>query len=196
MTIEVLPATAERWPDLVDLFQRPGPRGGQPVTTACWCMAWRRPADTFRAGWGGRGESRGAGNRAEFQALVDGGAVPGVLAYDDGQAIGWCSIAPREEFIRLETSKALPRIDDRPVWSVVCFYVDWRRKGQGLGQRLLAGAVDYASSRGAELVEGYASKPGDKDPFTGFESMFERAGFVKVRDGGRRSTWRRDLRYV
>jgi GNAT superfamily N-acetyltransferase len=192
MDIEVRPATQQRWGDLVDLFERPGARGGRPVTASCWCMAWRLPNDEFRRGWGS-GDTRGVLNRAALQAVVADGRVPGVLAYADGQAVGWCSIAPREEFGRLETSRALARLDDQPVWSVVCFYIDARFKHQGLGTRLLLGAVDYARSQGATTVEAYASKPGDRDPFTGFEAMFAAAGFTRLRDTGRRSIWRLTL---
>jgi GNAT superfamily N-acetyltransferase len=187
---EIHPVTSERWGDLERLFERPlGPRGGKPVTAACWCMAWRAPADEFRRGWGS-GATRGQGNKAALRTVVDDGRVPGLLAYADGEPVGWCSIAPREDFVALESSRALARIDDQPVWSVVCFYVDPSAKRAGLGTTLLRAAVDYARSCGARIVEGYACKPGDRDPFTGFESMFEATGFVKVRAGGRRSTWR------
>jgi GNAT superfamily N-acetyltransferase len=192
MQIEVRPATRERWGDLVDLFERPGPRGRPPVTASCWCMAWRVRNDQFKRGWGS-GETRGVLNRAGLQEVVADGHVPGVLAYADERAIGWCSIAPRTEFIRLETSRALPRLDDQPVWSVVCFYVDWGHKRTGIGGALLTGAIDYAGSCGAQIVEAYASRPGDADPFTGFESMFSAAGFTRMREGGRRSIWRLNL---
>jgi GNAT superfamily N-acetyltransferase len=193
MQIEVRPATRERWGDLVDLFERRGPRGRAPVTASCWCMAWRVSTEDFKRGWG-NGETLGVLNRARLQDVVADGRVPGVLAYAGEKAVGWCSIAPRTEFIRLEKSRALPRLDDQPVWSVVCFYVDSAHKRQGLGTHLLAGAIEYAASQGARIVEAYASRPGDHDPFTGFESMFAAAGFSKVRDdGGRRSIWRLNI---
>jgi GNAT superfamily N-acetyltransferase len=193
MSIEVRPATRERWGDLVDLFERPGPRGRVPVTASCWCMAWRVSTADFKLGWG-NGETLGVLNRARLQDVVADGRVPGVLAYDHGKAVGWCSIAPRSEFIRLEKSRALTRLDDQPVWSVVCFYVDLQHKRQGLGTTLLTGAIEFASSQGAQIVEAYASRPGDHDPFTGFESMFSAAGFSMMRDdGGRRSIWRLNL---
>jgi GNAT superfamily N-acetyltransferase len=187
--IDVLPATPERWSDLVDLFERRGPRGGRPVTDACWCMYWRLDKVAFGRGWG-RGEQRGVDNRAALRSLVDEGRVPGVLAYLDGQAVGWCSIAPREEFVRLEASRPLARLDDQPVWSVVCFYIDRQFQRQGVGLALLQGAVEHARAHGATIVEGYPSKPGDDDPFTGLEGMFAAAGFAQVRPGQRRSLWR------
>jgi GNAT superfamily N-acetyltransferase len=181
--MEVAPVTDERWDDLVALFTRPGPRGGKPVTNGCWCMFWRREPAAFRRGWGG-------GNRAAMRRLVREGREPGLLAYADGEPVGWISIAPREEFVRLERSRVLKRVAERPVWSVVCFYLhrDWRRRG--VGSALLRGALEYAREKGAEVVEAYGSKPTDEDPFTGLESIFLDAGFEVVRRGGRRSILR------
>jgi len=193
VAIDVQPVTSERWADLEVLFERiRGPRGGKPVTAACWCMAWRLPSDAFKAGWGS-GRTRGAGNKAALHAIVDGGRIPGLLAYEDGTPVGWCSVAPREEFVALESSRTLARIDDRPVWSVVCFYIDREFQRHGVGTALLEAAVDHARANGATIVEGYPSKPGDRDPFTGFEAMFAHAGFEQVKAASRRSIWRRHV---
>jgi GNAT superfamily N-acetyltransferase len=190
--IEVLPVTPDRWADLEDLFERPGPRGGQPVSSGCWCMYWRLEGRRFDEFWG-RGKERGAGNKAEMRSLVKQGREPGLLAYVDGMPAGWCSVAPREEFRRLERSRTLAPVDDQPVWSIVCFYIHARYKRRGIAQALLRAAVDHAVSRGATIVEGYPVRPGDSDPYTGFESMFRAAGFEPVREGGRRSIFRLSL---
>jgi GNAT superfamily N-acetyltransferase len=75
-------------------------------------------------------------------------------------------------------------VDDRPVWSIVCFFVDRNARGRGLSRRMLEAAVDYARSRGARLVEAY---PVDKDQrghpdemFFGAKSIYDRAGFREV----------------
>ncbi len=190
--IEIHPVTADRWADLVDLFERRGPRGGQPVSSGCWCMFWRLEGRRFDEFWG-RGSDRGAGNKAEMRSLVEQDREPGLLAYVDGVPAGWCSVAPREEFARLERSRTLARIDDEPVWSIVCFYIHGHYKGRGIAQALLRAGVDHAASKGATIVEGYPVRPGDADPYTGFESMFRAAGFQPVREGGRRSIFRLSL---
>jgi GNAT superfamily N-acetyltransferase len=193
LDIRVRPATADRWPDLVDLFQRPGPRGGKSVASGCWCMFWRRDRKEFWAGWG-RGERRGEGNRAELKQLVRSAEPPGLLAYDDEQAIGWLALAPREDYPLLDRHRNLPRVDDRSVWSISCFYIHWAHHGQGVGEALVAGAVDYALGRGIEVLEAYPSRPGDDDPFTGYDPFFASNGFEKVfDDGGRRTIWRRSV---
>ena len=75
-------------------------------------------------------------------------------------------------------------VDDRPVWSIVCFFVDRDAPGRGLSNRMLRAAMDYARSSGARLIEAY---PVDKDErshaddmFFGARSMFDRAGFREV----------------
>jgi GNAT superfamily N-acetyltransferase len=178
--LEVVPATADRWPDLVELFTRPGPRGGKPVTDGCWCMFWRLRGPEFDYGWG-RGD--GSGNRTQMRKLVADGVTPGLIAYVDGKPVAWCSLGPRESFVRLERSTTLARVDDKPVWSIVCFYIHGSYKRRGIGAALLDAAVKYARSQGARIVEGYPVQPGNVDPFTGFESMFRAAGFRVARPG-------------
>jgi GNAT superfamily N-acetyltransferase len=193
MALTVLPVTPDRWDDLVDLFGRPGPRGGQSVAGGCWCQYWRVDRKELWAGWRG-GAERGVGNRARLDELVRAGEPPGLLAYDDGVAVGWLAMAPREAYPRLDRHRALPRVNHRPVWSISCFYIHWANRGQSVGEALVRGACDYAAERGIEILEAYPSRAGDEDPFTGFEPMFAANGFEKVfDDGGRRAIWRLTL---
>lgn len=187
MEIEVHPVTAQRWTDVVDLFERPGPRGGTPVTAGCWCQFWHLRGRAYHAGWD-------AANRARLEAEVRAGAEPGLLAYV-GRPVGWCRVGPRESFARLEASRALARIDDAEVWSVVCFYVHPEAKRRGVASALLEAAVEHAAARGAQRLEGYAARPGhpNLDAYTGYLPMFLAAGFEPVADGGRRTVVRRRL---
>ena len=110
------------------------------------------------------------------------GRSPGLVAYRDGEAVGWVGLAPREEYERLEHSTVLGRVDDKPVWSIVCFVVGRKSRGQGVADALLAAAVDYAREQGATLLEGYPIETdGGRVPsanaYHGTMGMFERAGF-------------------
>ena len=154
------------------LFGQHGAVGG------CWCMWWRLPRSEFK-------QNQGERNKETFKKIVDSGEVPGILAYMKDQPVGWCSIAPRETFPKLRRSRILKRVDDKPVWSVVCFFVSkaFRRKGVSVG--LLKAAVDYATEQGAKIVEGYLVEPRKNrtpDPFafTGLASAFRKIGFVEV----------------
>ena len=60
---------------------------------------------------------------ARSTALVKAGPPPGVLAYVDGVPAGWCAISPREGLRRLERSRVMAPVDDRPVWTVTCFFI-------------------------------------------------------------------------
>jgi GNAT superfamily N-acetyltransferase len=163
--------TAAEWPDLVALFGSRGACGG------CWCMSWRLPRAEFDAG-------KGDSNKRAFKRLVDKGQVPGILAYLGKKPIGWCSVAPRKEFVRLEKHRTLKRIDDQPVWSAVCLFVARPFRNRGVSVALLRAAAGYAKSRGAKIIEGYPTQPSQRlpDPFvwTGLVSAFVEAGFKEV----------------
>ena len=172
-SLEIVPLTAERWPDVEQLFGQ----GGDPKT--CWCVYWRlRGKD-----WSLSSRDR---NRDHLRAIVDDGPPPGLLAYRDGTAVGWVSLGPREDFARLENSRIRPRIDDAPVWSIVCFVVARGERRQGLAGQLLGAAVDYAKEHGAPAVEAYPVDSGGAKlapgvAYTGLLSTFEAAGFHVVK---------------
>ena len=172
----VRPVTPERWPDLEAIFQARGcsiPRG-------CWCMFYRRSGGT---GWQ-IGGSRSEANRAGLKALVDAGPPPGLIAYHGKDPVGWVTLGPREEFARLEKSPVMKPVDDKPVWSIICFVVPSAYRRQGVAHALLRGAIDYARNRGAKLLEGYpvdkAGRQSDDSMWFGAKSMYDRAGFKEV----------------
>lgn len=173
MRLEVHPLTRSRWDDLVELFNRPGGS----IVRGCWCMYYRRSGAGGHSAWG-------TANKRALKSLVDGGTVPGLLAYRDGRPVGWISLGPREDYPRLERSPVMKRVDQKPVWSVVCFFVDPKERGQGVTRALLRGAIDYARSRGATRLEAY---PVDKKVrshpdfmWFGAKSLYDRAGFQEV----------------
>jgi GNAT superfamily N-acetyltransferase len=175
-SIEIVPLTPDRWPDVTALFDE----GGDPKT--CSCMYWRVRAKDWSLGTAAR-------QRAGFHALVeaDRDPAPGLLAYADGRPVGWVSVAPRADYLRLTNSRVRPLIDDRPVWSIVCFAVSRSVRGQGLTTRLLDAAMDYATERGAQALEAYPVDVGDgRIPsavgYTGLLSTFVAAGFEVVRE--------------
>ena len=187
MGITYHPLTADRWRDFTALFGKRGACGG------CWCMWFRLTAREFA-------ERKGEKNRRAMHRIVKAGREPGILAYHDGRPIGWCSVAPREEFRRLENSRILAPVDDRPVWSVVCFFVarEWRRRGVTAG--LLEAVADFVRRRGGRLLEGYPvdtkkGKLADTFAYHGVASAFRKARFREVaRRSDTRPIMRREVR--
>jgi GNAT superfamily N-acetyltransferase len=179
------PATPSRWKDVEALFGERGACGG------CWCMAWRLPNKEWLAG-------KGAVNRRAFRKIVASGERPGLLGYLGGRPVAWCSVAPRERFVHLERSRVLKPVDDRPVWSVSCLFVERGFRRMGISARMLRAAAEFAASRGATIVEGYPTLPRMEkipDPFiwTGTPKAFRRAGFKEVL---RRSETRPIMRFI
>lgn len=164
---------AERWPDFEKLF---GPRG---ACGGCWCMFWRLLRKEFEAG-------KGEGNRRAMKALVDGGTVPGVLAYAGDEPIGWCSVSPRESFPALANSRIFQPVDDQPVWSVTCLFVHRKFRKQGVSVGLLRAAAAHVKRNGGRMVEGYAVEPKSDKPipaafaWNGTAAAYEKAGFKEV----------------
>jgi GNAT superfamily N-acetyltransferase len=170
--IQVHPLTPDRWQDLEALFGERGACGG------CWCMLWRLKRSGFEKG-------KGAGNKRAMKRIVDAGETPGLLAYAEGRPVAWCALAPRETYPLLENSRVLARVDDKPVWSVVCLFVERSHRRKGISARLLRAAAGYAAKHGARIVEGYPVEPKkgtipDVFAWTGLPSAFAKAGFVEV----------------
>jgi len=167
------PLTPERWPDLEKLF---GDRG---ASAGCWCMFWRLPRSEFNR------LSRD-GHKKAFRNIVQANEPTGILAYSDDEPIGWCSVAPRETFEALERSRNLRRVDEEPVWSIVCFFVARPFRHGNLMVKLLEAAIEYAKTQGARIVEGYPTEAkglshAGTDLYSGVASAFREVGFVAIR---------------
>lgn len=164
------PLTEDTWKAFETLF---GPRG---ACAGCWCMTWRLAKGEFEA-------SKGESNKKKIHKLALQRETIGVLAFDKDVPVGWCAIAPRDKYVRLEKSRVLKPIDDKPVWCVSCFFVAKNHRRKGLSGALLKAAVDYAGSNGATIIEGYPIEPKNKLPdafaWTGILSSYLKTGFVE-----------------
>ena len=182
--VEIRAATADRWDDLRIIL---GPKDLD--TPSCWCLSMRVSQADPRFNGARKGDRAELARRriAVSKELCAGAIPPGVLAYVDGVVAGWCSVSPRDAYDRLAKSRVIPHVDDAPVWSVVCFVVRPGYRRLGLAGALLDGAVEFARSHGATLVEGY---PADVDgeridvasAYIGTRTLFERHGFTWASD--------------
>src|SRR5262249_5456167 len=157
-------ANASRWSDLERLFEsRGGPK-------ACWCMVWRAtPAEAKR--------KDGASRKAAIARRVSANIPIGLLGYLEGEPVAWCSVAPRSTYRRLVEDNSL----DEGIWSIVCFFVIRRLRGQGITQQIIKAAVEHTQKHGASIVEAYPVDPDSPSyRFMGFVPVFEEAGFSQV----------------
>ncbi|MCX6169711.1 MAG: GNAT family N-acetyltransferase [Ignavibacteriales bacterium] len=184
MTPTFKPLTEKTWNDFENLFGERGACGG------CWCMSWRLKSSDFE-------KQKGIGNKKTMRGLVKKKEQIGIIAYIGKRPIGWCAVAPREKFIRLDNSRVLERVDNESVWSITCFFIikEFRRKG--LSTELLNGVINYCKKKKVKILEGYPTVPYNKNipaafAWTGIPISFERAGFKEVE---RRSKSRPIMRY-
>jgi GNAT superfamily N-acetyltransferase len=179
------PLTPDRWADFDRLFGANGACGG------CWCMFWRLPRKQFDA-------EKGDGNKAAMRQLVDDGEAPGLLGYLDGRPVGWVAVAPRANYSALGRSRVLKPVDDEPVWSISCLFVEKTHRRKGVSVELIRAAVEQARKRGGKIVEAYPIEPvKDTVPaafaWTGLASAYLQADFAEV---ARRSPTRPVMRRV
>ena len=173
--IEFHEVDQSRWPDFEMLFQgRGGPK-------ACWCMVWRASPEKAK-------RKDGASRKAAMANRIAAGTPVGLLGYIDEEPVAWCSVAPRATYRRLVDDGS----SDEGVWSIACFFVIRRFRGQGITQRIIAAAVGHARAKGAKVVEAYPVAPDSPSyRFMGFVPAFESAGFSEVgRAGSRRHVFR------
>jgi predicted GNAT family acetyltransferase len=171
----VRPLTPSRWPDVEDLF---GPEKG--ANSGCWCMWPRLTAADFRA----MSKER---RKKAFRSCVAQGPVPGLLLYENGQAIGWVAVSPREDVIRFEkarTSALEQGRDQRTLYAITCFYVRTGHRKRGLMTDLAKAAIAYAKQKKAVAIDVCPIET-DKplmwgEGFVGIVSVFRDLGFQEV----------------
>ena len=184
LRLQFSPVTKKRWSDFEALFGERGACGG------CWCMFWRLPRKEFES-------QKGAGNRKAKKAIIDAGKKPGILAFSQSRPVAWCSVAPRDHFPALERSRILKPLDDLPVWSISCLFVDKQFRCKGVSTQIIKAAVDHVKRKGGAVAEAYPVEPQkDKMPdafaWTGLASAYTKAGFKEC---ARRSETRPIMRF-
>jgi len=171
--LRVLPATADRWDDVVACFGR---RGNDPQW--CWCQRFV-------------GTTPDGDSRAALHRQITAATFPlGLVAFAADQPVGWTRISPRSELPGVLSHRALKRIlpEDPGAWWATCFVVDAKHRGHGVGHALLDAAVSHARDHGATAVEGHpvdvdklvATRVSGSALFTGTLAMFAAAGFTEI----------------
>ena len=197
MPITIVPANEASWDDLAAIFGERGDPG------TCQCQWFKVPASEFR-----KVSREEYATRLKEQTACghpSAKSTSGIVAYLDGEPVGWCAVEPRTQYVRLQ-SQRIPWAgrseakDDDGVWSVTCFVVRKGFRKQGISRALAAATADFARTRGARAIEGYPmiTEPGKEviwgQLYVGSVSIFEAAGFREVsRPTPRRAVMRIDF---
>lgn len=174
-TISVESVGTETWDELRTVFGERGDASG------CWCQWFKVTGAQFH--------ELSRERKAELlHTSVDAGS-PGVIARLGGEPVGWAAVEPFSAYPALRRSPITKRQpgDPEDPWAVTCFVVRIDHRNRGIARALLAGAVDHAAERGAEVVEGYPVDPGVRpslsaaERYHGTVSLFASRGFEVVR---------------
>ena len=181
MSVQVQPATADRWSDLVTVFGR---RGEDP--SWCWCQLFVRSRTRECLTPGPVPSNRDALRHEITRAATP----PGLIAYAGTCPVGWTRVGPRSAFPGVSGNRALAKVlpEDPGAWWVACFAVDSGHRRSGVGSALLNAAVGFAREHGATAVEGHpvdvaglsAVRVAGSAIYTGTMAMFAAAGFAEV----------------
>jgi GNAT superfamily N-acetyltransferase len=183
--ITVAPANRATWEDLQTVF---GTRGTGAI---CQCQRFKLgPKESFRSF---PAEERALRLREQTNAgHPKADTTSGLVAYLDGEPVGWCAVEPRTAYAGLLRVYRVPWVGrsedkgDDSVWSVTCFFVRAGYRRRGITYHLARAAVDFARERGARALEGYPmiTQPGQEviweEPLVGTRSIFAAAGFTEV----------------
>ncbi len=180
--VSVIPANEASWDDLQTVFGRGGAAKCQCQRVKLGDRAW------FDTGI----EERAHRLREETDCgHPEAEDTSGLVAYLDGEPVGWVAVEPRVAYRRLRGSP-VPWAgrnedpEDPDVWAIVCFAVRAGYRGRGITRPLARAAADYARERGAKAVEGYPMIPRPGQNVTwgemnvGSRTTFLAAGFREV----------------
>ena len=183
--VTIVPANEARWEDLQTVFGRRG------TAIICQCQRFKlNPRESFGSF---PAEERARRLREQTNAgRPRAKATSGLVAYLDGEPVGWCAIEPRTAYSGLLRVYRVPwegrseyKTDER-MWAVTCVFIRAGYRRRGFTYSLMRAAVDFARERGARALEGYPmiTEPGKEviwdEILVGTRSMFAAAGFSEV----------------
>lgn len=181
--ITIAPANEASWEDLQAIF---GMRG---YSSRCQCQRFKigpegwTPFPVYERAFRLRLET-GCGDPGSA-------TTSGLVAYVDGEPVGWCAVEPRTAYLRLPPARTALKQrgedqSDASVWAVTCFVIRAGFRRRGLTYALAAATVDFARERGAQALEGYPmiTQPGEEitwgETHVGTRNVFAAAGFTEV----------------
>lgn len=177
MSHVISPLTPDLWPAFEDLF------GKQGACYGCWCTYFRMPPATRR-------ESNRERNKDHIRARIEAGPPPGLLAFEEGQAVGWMQIGARSDVPEFNNARrasaplATADAADARVWVISCFFIRAKARGRGLTHQLVGAGIEFARRSGARALEACPmDQSNDRRSgslYVGSARVFEKAGFSRA----------------
>lgn len=177
MPVDIRPLTPDLWPSFEDLF------GKQGACYGCWCTYFRLPPAARKA-------HDSQSKKAIIRERIEVGPPPGLLAFDDGQAVGWMQIGPRADVPEWNNAGrgsapiAAGDASDPAVWAISCFFLRKRARGRGLTHGLVEAGLAFARENRARCVEAcpidLSRSSASVGLFVGSTRVFEKAGFSRL----------------
>ena len=147
--VTIVPANEASWEDLQTVL---GTRGDP---HSCQCQRYKmQPGES----WNSVGNEELA---FRFRKQTDcghpkSGTTSGLVAYLDGEPVGWCAVEPRSTYPRLLLKTRVPwegRAEDKAddsVWAVTCFVTraGFRRRGSAVRSRAPQSTSPGSAERG------------------------------------------------
>jgi GNAT superfamily N-acetyltransferase len=183
--ITVVPANQAACDALQTVFGSRGP------AAICQCQRYKlAPREAFKSF---PPEERALRLRAQTNCgLPDATSTSGLVAYLEGEPVGWCAVEPRPAYQGLLRVYRVPwegRAEDKndeSVWAVTCVFARAGFRRRGVSYALARAAVDFAREGGAEALEAYPMLTQRGEEITwgelhmGTRSIFAAAGFTEV----------------
>jgi GNAT superfamily N-acetyltransferase len=179
----IVPANEASWEDIQAIF---GTRG---YASACQCQMFK----IGHAAWTPfpREERAFRLLRQSDAGHPESDTTSGLVAYLDGEPVGWCAVEPRPAFLRLPKARTAfaargENPNDGSVWAVTCFLARAGYRRHGVSRALARATVGFARDRGARALEGYPmiTEPGQEitwgEVHVGSRSIFAEAGFTEI----------------
>jgi GNAT superfamily N-acetyltransferase len=172
--LAIHPLTPDRWDDFVDLFETDS------ICRGCWCVYHRLSAADLKV-------TPREARKAAMRKIVKSGPPPGLLAYRDGQAVGWLALTSRPETPgwnvgrKASAAFAPEDADDQSTWAASCFFIRRGHRGQGVTTQLLDAGIAWAREQGAKRIDAcpmvHQEQRSAVGLFVGPKRVFDRAGF-------------------
>jgi GNAT superfamily N-acetyltransferase len=184
-SLRIVPANQAACDDLQTVF---GSRGSAAI---CQCQRYKlAPREAFKSF---PPEERALRLRAQTNCGLPGAtSTSGLVAYLEGQPVGWCAVEPRPAYQGLLRVYRVPwegRTEDKndeSVWAVTCVFARAGFRRRGVSYALARAAVGFARDRGAQALEAYPmlTQPGADitwgELHMGTRSIFAAAEFTEV----------------